>query len=329
MPGHTNKKQSQRTKGNVRPSSSSQAAQLLVTTGTAATGFIGFSGSPGYVPASQVFDDIDNTLDADFRLVLRKLTKKDSTTKVKALQEFSVLCEEKDIEHLKAVLPFWPRIYNKVALDIDHKVRECTQQSMNTLVLRVRKNLAPYLKSLMGSWLLCQCDTYPTVSTAAQQAFQTAFPPAKQTDALVFCKSVVTEYLVDNLLNQTPNTLSDSTTTEQDEMVNKYNRVLTSSLLALRKLITVLPANQIEDLKHLMNTLLKDGKFWKHGKSTITSIKAAMYTFLAGLCQTMPDVAQEFSKKLSPFILNNIDERDPVICPAVWEAVLSLVNFVK
>lgn len=64
---------------------------------------------------------------------------------------------------------------------------------MNTLVLRVRKNLAPYLKSLMGSWLLCQCDTYPTVSTAAQQAFQTAFPPAKQTDALVFCKSVVTE----------------------------------------------------------------------------------------------------------------------------------------
>ncbi|XP_052088236.1 E3 ubiquitin-protein ligase listerin-like [Mytilus californianus] len=329
MPGHTNKKQSQRTKGNVRPSSSSQAAQLLVTTGTAPTGFIGFSGSPGYVPASQVFDDIDNTLDADFRLVLRKLTKKDSTTKVKALQEFSVLCEEKDIEHLKAVLPFWPRIYNKVALDVDHKVRECTQQSMNTLVLRVRKNLAPYLKSLMGSWLLCQCDTYPTVSTAAQQAFQTAFPPAKQTDALVFCKSVVTEYLVDNLLNQTPNTLSDSTTTEQDDMVNKYNRVLTSSLLALRKLITAIPANQIEDLKHHMQNLLKDGKFWKHGKSTITSIKAAMYTFLAGLCQTMPDVAQEFSKKLSPFILNNIDERDPVICPAVWEAVLSLVNFVK
>jgi hypothetical protein len=53
-----------------------------------------------------------------------------------------------------------------------------------------------------------------------------------------------------------------------------------------------------------------------------------MYTFLAGLCQTIPDVAQEFSKKISPFILNNIDERDPVICPAVWESVLSLVNFV-
>lgn len=58
-------------------------------------------------------------------------------------------------------------------------------------------------------------------------------------------------------------------------------------------------------------------------------VKSAMYTFLAGVCQTIPGVAQEFSKKLSPFILNSIDDKDPVVCPAVWEAVLSLVNFVQ
>ena len=55
-------------------------------------------------------------------------------------------------------------------------------------------------------------------------------------------------------------------------MISKYNRVITSSLLALRKLITTLPANQIEDLKEPLKTLLKDGKFWKHGKTTITSV---------------------------------------------------------
>lgn len=63
---------------------------MLVTAGTASTGFVGFggfSGSPGYVPASQAFDDVDSTLDADFRMVLRKLTKKDSTTKVKVKWE--------------------------------------------------------------------------------------------------------------------------------------------------------------------------------------------------------------------------------------------------
>lgn len=69
-----------------QPSSSSQAAQLLAGAGTAPTGFIGFggfTGSPGYVPASQAFDDVDSSLDSDFRMVLRKLTKKDSTTKIK------------------------------------------------------------------------------------------------------------------------------------------------------------------------------------------------------------------------------------------------------
>lgn len=76
---------------------------------------------------------------------------------------------------------------------MDHRVRDVTQSAMNTLVLRMRKNLAPHLKNLMGAWLLSQCDTYPTVATAAQQAFQTAFPPAKQTDALVFCKQETSE----------------------------------------------------------------------------------------------------------------------------------------
>lgn len=331
MPGHSSKKQSQRTKGNAKPSSSSEAAKLLLEAGTAPTGFIGFGfqmGSPGYVPVSQSLDDVDTSLDADIRMVLRKLSKKDATTKVKALQEFSSLCKEKDEESVKAVLPFWPRIYNKMAIDIDHRVREMTQTAMNTLVLRMRKNLAPHLKSLMGAWLLSQCDTYPTVASAAQQAFLTAFPPVKQVDALVFCKQESAEFLIDNILRQTPTSLSDPKTTEKEDMENKYNRVITSSLLAIRKLLTSLPSNQISSLSETMDNLLKDPKFWKHGKSQVISVRAAVYSCLAGLCQTLPDIATQHSKKVSTHILHNIDETDAVICPCVWESALSLVSYV-
>ena len=67
-----------------QPSSSSQAAELLVSQGTGSTaGFIGFGQGPKYVPASETLDDMDSSLDADFRMVLRKLTKRDSTTKIK------------------------------------------------------------------------------------------------------------------------------------------------------------------------------------------------------------------------------------------------------
>lgn len=49
-------------------------------------GFIGFGTSQndlGYVPAVQGAEEIDSLVDADFRMVLRKLSKRDITTKLK------------------------------------------------------------------------------------------------------------------------------------------------------------------------------------------------------------------------------------------------------
>jgi len=49
-------------------------------------GFIGFGTSQsdlGYVPAVQGAEEIDSLVDADFRMVLRKLSKRDVTTKLK------------------------------------------------------------------------------------------------------------------------------------------------------------------------------------------------------------------------------------------------------
>lgn len=61
-------------------------------------------------------------------------------------------------------------------------------------------------------------------------------------------------------------------TTEKEDMENKYNRVMTSSLLAIRKLLTSLPSNEISSLSETMDNLLKDPKFWKHGKSQVISV---------------------------------------------------------
>ena len=77
--------------------------------------------------------------------------------------------------------------------DTDAKVRECTQNAMATLVSRVRRNLAPFLKNVMGAWILSRNDTYPTVASAAHKSFNAAFPPDKQESAIVFCKQSVVE----------------------------------------------------------------------------------------------------------------------------------------
>ncbi len=70
-----------------QPSSSGRAADLLARESGVVPGFVGFgvstSSDPGYVPAVQGAEEIDNQVDADFRMVLRKLSKKDAVTKLK------------------------------------------------------------------------------------------------------------------------------------------------------------------------------------------------------------------------------------------------------
>lgn len=56
-------------------------------------GFIGFGTSQsdlGYVPAIQGAEEIDSLVDADFRMVLRKLSKRDITTKLKVGVSFAL-----------------------------------------------------------------------------------------------------------------------------------------------------------------------------------------------------------------------------------------------
>lgn len=86
-------------------------------------------------------------------------------------------------------------VYNvlniSVCQDHDRRVREATQQALEQLVLKVRRSLAPFLRSLMGHWILAQCDTYTPAASAACRAFHAAFPPGKQPEALSFCRDEI------------------------------------------------------------------------------------------------------------------------------------------
>lgn len=82
-------------------------------------------------------------------------------------------------------------VYMCVCQDHDRRVREATQQAFEQLVLKVRRSLAPFLKSLMGHWMLAQCDTYTPAASAACQVFHAAFPPGKQPEALSFCREEI------------------------------------------------------------------------------------------------------------------------------------------
>ena len=57
----------------------------------------------------------------------------------------------------------------------DWHTREVMQLAFEKLVLKVHRSLAPVLKSLMGHWLLAECDIYTPAAFSACQAFEAAF----------------------------------------------------------------------------------------------------------------------------------------------------------
>jgi len=80
------------------------------------------------------------------------MVKKDATTKLKALNEFTSLCSQPEVADVKAILPFWPRLYIQLSNDTEHRVREAAHISHKAVIEKVKKYLAPYLKEIMGKY---------------------------------------------------------------------------------------------------------------------------------------------------------------------------------
>ncbi|XP_064473066.1 E3 ubiquitin-protein ligase listerin-like [Ornithodoros turicata] len=321
-------KKGQRTKGNARPSSSGRSAELLSASGTGLTGFVGFGGLAGdYVPPTgqHTGDDVDASVDSDFRLVLRKLTKRDNTTRLKALQELVDVIREKDADAVKGALPFWPRLYNKLAVDNDRRVREATHRAHEQLCLKVKRNLAPHAKAMVGVWVASQCDPFAPAASAARAAFAAAFPSAKQAQVLSFFAQEIFGYCSDMVLVQVPTTLPDSKGLPKEEQEAKYFRCLTCALLGLKLLVDNL--SPLPDLTAL-TAILDESKFWKFAKHTEVTVRKSWYGLMTSVCQHVPELASKHAKQLSGVTLNSLAETEPLITVAIWETSLALLSSV-
>ncbi|XP_067945873.1 E3 ubiquitin-protein ligase listerin-like [Watersipora subatra] len=319
------KKEAHRTKGNLKPASSGHAAQLLEATGELRTGFRGFeslSGGLGYVPVSTQAADNTECGDGELRMVMKRLTKRDAVTKLKALQNFNEICQERESDVLTEALKYWPRIYSKLAIDYDHRVREAAHNALKEVASRSGRNLAPYLKQLIGAWMLSFCDGHAPAASAARSAFQSVFnSETKSTEAVVYCHAEIIKYLYDMLFNASPETLSDSKTTSPEEMKEKYERALSASFLCLSLIISMCPQSKIKDFSAKFASTLEQPAFWKYSNHSNRMVKSSFFNLLSRVMQDIPALANDYAKKICSAVLSRLGETDPVICPNLWEAV--------
>lgn len=311
-------KSGQRTKKNVRPSSSGRSAEML---GSAPINpFMSFTTLKESMGVDEQMSD--SHLDPNFQVVLKKMNKKDGITKLKALQEFSQLCGSAEPDQVVAILPFWPRLYSLLALDVEHRVREAAHVAHRAVVSKVKRNIAPYLKQLAGPWFVAQCDTYAPAASAATICFNEAFPPQKLSEAIAYCQEEILNYIYENLVVHTPQTLCNAKTMTPEEIESKYIRTVTSSLQGYGLYLTRLTSAQLQGAKDLNKKLVSDAKFWKLSKHESAQIRSAWFGAVIALCQHAQFLLSGEEKRMGLAIFGSLDESDATVLPVVWEAAL-------
>ncbi|RWS24068.1 E3 ubiquitin-protein ligase listerin-like isoform X2 [Leptotrombidium deliense] len=297
-------KKAQRTKGNTRPSSSGRTA-LLLSENVTSSPFVGFSAfkeANCENSAEAKNDEFDLSNDADICLVFKKLQKKDNITKTKALLEFAELCDDKDEDLIKALLPFWPKFYNKLALDLDWKVREAVHKAMHRLVNRLKREIAPILKNIMPVWLISFFDPYAPAASAAIISFNESFTNEKQKDYV---------QLMENILKNDMNVISPESEVEKKEFI-----LLNSSMKAMSLLLVKLDK---EYCLEFIESLLESEKFWSFCCHKNADIRFSWFKMKTTVCEVYPDLVKKYSAKVCQTSLNYITDNDPNACSAVWE----------
>ncbi|XP_047052085.1 LOW QUALITY PROTEIN: E3 ubiquitin-protein ligase listerin-like [Lolium rigidum] len=334
-----------------RASSSGLAASLLPEAQGAVpvVGFGGYHGASRVEPAAaSSASDPDGSVrlppdvDAEVLQHLRRLGRKDPTTKLKALSTLSMLFAQKPGEEVVQIVPQWAFEYKRLLLDYNRDVRRATNDTMASLVSAVKKGLAPHLKSLMGPWWFSQFDPATEVAQAGRRSFEAAFPQSdRRMDALMLCVKETFLYLNENL-KLTTQALSDKVT-PMDELEDMHERVISSSLLAMATLIDILLGVKLQsDGGDSMNTESKSHS--KVRSATLSSAEAALsmhkyfidflrsksavirsatYTLLTSYVKYVPNVFNEEAMKiLSSTLLGAFSEKDPLCHSAMWDAVL-------
>ncbi|GBB95243.1 hypothetical protein RclHR1_00250041 [Rhizophagus clarus] len=324
-----------RVKGNAQPASSSRAAEIISTSGQAPVqnlgGFAQFlSGTAFSSTSTFATRDIDSaisntTLDPGLVLILKRLSKRDPTTKLKALEELEAYLKSKESNEneLTGILDLWAKLFVKLGIDVDRRIRYATFSCHLIIVKIIKKRIAPFLKEILPVWIISLFDQSKDVARIANESFQAAFPPEKRADVLVFGQEEILSYITEMILYKTPETLSDPRFTSKEDMDSKYLRVVASSYYALAHIIGQLKEDELEKSAQQYNNLFDNNKFWANLSNDNSVVRKSCYSLIRALVNRWPS---EIEKRLEMFsntyLMKVFNDKDTSVHGDLWDSLL-------
>jgi hypothetical protein len=181
---------------------------------------------------------LDGSVDGEAQLLLRKLGKRDTVTKLKGLAELREALASHDADWATSFMPHWVPCFCRLSADASWQVREASCAVLGQMASVLGRQLAPHLKPLMAAWLCARHDPHQPTSAAAAAGLSAAFPTAKKLgDALLFCREELIRGLDERALTPPPPRPKDPN--EAAEAVEAHARRVGSALRAASQLLSL------------------------------------------------------------------------------------------
>jgi E3 ubiquitin-protein ligase listerin len=129
------------------------------------------SASHGFGVTAQAWDT-GTVHDPEIAQCLKRLSKSDVSTKIKALRNLTNIVSAGSPDHAADLIPSWNFVFKRIIMDTNRSVRHASVQAFDAIAMTCGRKIAPHLKGVMGPWWFAMSDPFKEASAAALAVFE-------------------------------------------------------------------------------------------------------------------------------------------------------------
>ncbi|KAJ4399573.1 hypothetical protein N0V91_009317, partial [Didymella pomorum] len=243
--------------------------------------------------------------DPNVVVYFRNLSKKDSTTKAKALEDLQshVAGLQEPVE--EGVLEAWITVYPRTSIDNAKGVRQLSHTVHGLMAVSAGKRIARHMPKSVAAWLCGLYDGDRAVVEATQNALRQVFAtPEKMQNIRKAYQQPILEYCRDAVDKESATTLSDERTVSADDAQAKYSRVISACIALLGSLLANLAPEELAKFQVDYDALLGDKKLWDFASHTDVPIRRSLHRLLKTCLAKQPDAVSANLETISKAYLS-------------------------
>ncbi|KAK0721795.1 hypothetical protein B0T26DRAFT_769497 [Lasiosphaeria miniovina] len=256
-----------------------------MATGGGFGGFATSSTTLSYITPPPNLSDIPQDVIVPFK----NLLKKDSTTKLKALEEILAYAQSHPYENggvEEPVLEAWTTLYARLSIDNARRVRELSHTLLIELLKSAKTRMEKRVSSIIGPWLAGTFDKDKGVARIATEGLASLLKTEEKLNQFWRkLQSQILDFAIE-AIRESPSTLSDLRSSTPEDANGKYFRVVGCSLSLVLALVRKAEPTKLQGL---LGRYFEVDSIWSLATAEEPFVRRTLFQLLQTCVETSPE----------------------------------------